>query len=140
MRVDTTVRKLARERVARPNGDDLGDFDVLAADERTSTIYAIECKDLEVARTPAELDNELTNTFRAGGGRRSAAEKHVERIAWLRTRTNKALAHLGVKEPSGSWVIRGAIVTDVNVMSPHVDSCPLPVYALHELRATLEPV
>jgi hypothetical protein len=138
MLVDTSVRTIGGERLARPNGDDLGDIDVLAVDAKTSTVYALECKDLEVARTPAELDNEIRSTFRSGGAKRSAAEKHVERIAWLAARVSAILAHVDIDTESTGWVIEGAIVTDVNVMSPHVAACPLPVYARHELQATFD--
>jgi hypothetical protein len=138
MLVDTSVRTIGGERLARTNGDDLGDIDVLAVDAKTSTIYALECKDLEVARTPAELDNEIRSTFRSGGAKRSAAEKHVERIAWLAARVSAILAHFDIDTESTGWVIEGAIVTDVNVMSPHVAACPLPVYAGHELQATFD--
>ena len=138
MLVDTSVRTIRGERLARTNGDDLGDIDVLAVDLTASTIYALECKDLEVARTPVELDNELRNTFRSGGAKRSAAEKHVERIAWIATRVSAILAHFDIEMESTGWVVEGAIVTDVNVMSPHVAACPLPVYASHELEAMLE--
>ncbi len=45
MLVDTSVRTIRGERLARTNGDDLGDIDVLAVDLTASTIYALECKD-----------------------------------------------------------------------------------------------
>jgi hypothetical protein len=138
MLVDTSVRTIGGARIVRANGEDLGDIDVLAIDLTASTIYAFECKDLEVARTPAELDNELRSTFRAGGPKRSAAEKHVERVAWIDARVSAVLTHFDVGLAPMGWVVEGAIVTDVNVMSPHVATCPLPVYARHELRAMLE--
>jgi hypothetical protein len=138
MLVDTSVWAVGGAKIARANGDDLGDVDVLAVDTIRSTIYALECKDLEIARTPAELDNELVNTFRGGGRKRSAAEKHEERVAWIQARVSAVLAHFQVViEPQG-WLVEGAIVTDINVMSPHLAACPLPVYALHELQTMLE--
>jgi hypothetical protein len=136
--VDTCVRKIAGEKMTRANGEDIADVDVLAIDIQTSTIYALECKDLEVARTPAELDNELSHTFRTGGRKRSAAQKHQERIKWLADRVSRVLAGFGIEDATTDWVVEGAIVTDVNVMSPHLATCPLPVYALHELKAMLD--
>ena len=58
MLVETSVRTIGGAKIRRENGQDLGDIDVLAVDAMTSTIYALECKDLEIARTPAKLDNE----------------------------------------------------------------------------------
>jgi hypothetical protein len=136
--VDTCVRKIAGERMTRANGEDISDVDVLAIDIQRSTIYALECKDLEVARTPAELDNELRHTFRTGGRKRSAAQKHQERVAWLADRVSRVLAGFGIEDATTGWVVEGAIVTDVNVMSPHLATCPLPVYALHELKVVLD--
>jgi hypothetical protein len=134
MAVDTNVKKVAGEKITRDNNEDLTDVDVLAADPTAKVIYALECKDLEGARTPAELDNELANTFRSGGKKRSAADKQLERVAWLAQRIPKALHHLGIEDASTEWRVEGAIVTDVHVMSPHVADCCLPVYAWTEIR------
>jgi hypothetical protein len=130
---DTNVKKVDGERIARENGQDLTDVDVLAADTGARVIYALECKDLEGARTPAELDNELRSTFRSGSSPRSAADKHEERVAWLAGRIPRVLRHLGVADDPGGWQIYGAIVTDVHVLSPYVTDCPLPVYSWTEL-------
>jgi hypothetical protein len=135
MAVDSNVKKVDGERIKRANNQDLTDVDVLAADVSNRVIYALECKDLEGARTPAELDNELSNTFRSGNGqKRSAAEKQVERVAWLAARVPQTLRHLGLQEDaSEQWSVVGAIVTDVYVLSPYVATCPLPVFARAEL-------
>jgi len=141
MAVDTNVKKVDSEKITRSNNEDLTDIDVLAADVANRVIYALECKDLEGARTPAELDNELTNTFRSGGAKRSAAEKQVERVAWLTARIPQTLRHLGVEsgDAAAAWTVVGAIVTDVHVLSPYVATCPLPVYARTELDSLFAP-
>jgi hypothetical protein len=134
MSVRVNVKKIAGERITRENGDDLTDVDVLAADPRGKMLYALECKDLEAARTPVELQNELRNTFSSGGSRRSAADKQVERVAWLRQRLRAVLKDLGINDSPADWRVQGAIVTDVHVMSAYVAECPLPVIAWADLR------
>jgi hypothetical protein len=93
----------------------------------------MECKDLEGARTPAELNNELKSTFGSGGKTRSAADKQVERTAWLSARIPQALEHLAVPDDPSGWKVVSAIVTDVPVLAPYVQGCALPVYALPDL-------
>lgn len=141
MAIDTNVKKVDGEKITRVNKEDLTDIDVLAADVANKIIYALECKDLEGARTPAELDNELTNTFRSGGTKRSAAEKQVERVSWLAARIPQTLRHLGVTGDAAgaAWSVVGAIVTDVHVLSPYVAACPLPVFARAEMDSLFEP-
>jgi hypothetical protein len=134
MAVDTNVKKVAGEKIMRDSKQDLTDIDVLAADAVSRKIYLLECKDLEGARTPAELSNELASTFRGGGKKRSAAEKQVERVAWVSARISQTLQHLGVAtEEPGGWSVTGAVVTDVHVLAPYVHACPLPVYAQEDL-------
>ena len=45
-------------KIARDNGDLLGDIDVLAADTRTGVLHVIDTKNLSVARTPYEVVRE----------------------------------------------------------------------------------
>lgn len=131
MPTDTNVKKVGGERIRRANGQDLIDVDVLGADVNSRTIYALECKDLEGARTPAELHNELAHTFNES---RSAATRHAERVAWLARRIPQTLTHLGITMTAKDWKVVGLLITDVRVISPYVKSCPLPVLPFIELR------
>jgi hypothetical protein len=132
--VDTNVKKVAGERMRRANNQDIADVDVLAADPQSLVIYAFECKDLAGARTPAELHNELSQTFSGDTTRGSAALRQLERVAWLRDRVPQTLLHLGISSTSTTWTIEGAIVTDIHVLSPYVAECPLPVTAFSEFQ------
>ena len=135
MPTDTNVKKIAGERIRRSNGQDLVDIDVLGADAEARTIYALECKDLEGARTPAELHNELAQTFNES---RSAATRHVERVEWLAQRVPQTLTHLGLAQPVGDWRVVGLLITDAHVLSPYVTTCPLPVLSFAELQTRFE--
>lgn len=138
MVVDTNVAKIEGNRLRRAGNQDLGDVDVLAADMRARQIYAVECKDLEGARTPAELANELRTTFGSSGKGRSGADRHVERVGWLRAHRRATLNHLGLAMDARRWRVIGMIVTDVPVMSPHVAECRLPVHTRRELSHSLD--
>ncbi|MFA4929390.1 MAG: hypothetical protein WC558_12810 [Patulibacter sp.] len=138
MDVDTNVKKIGGQLITRSNGQALGDIDVLAADPASKTIYALECKALAGARTPAEVANELTKTFGSGGKKRSAAEKHQERVEWLVGNLPNVLLHLKLRDSDPAlWAIVGVMVTDAHVLAPRVATCPLPVCAQADLEAFL---
>jgi len=128
--VRTNLTKADGKRIARANNQTLGDLDVVAADLRARILYVDECKDLEGARTPAELHNEIASTFGSGRTLKSAADKHLERVAWVKSNTDAVLTELGVEE-GGLWEVRGRIVTDIEVLSPYVMKCTLSVVTLH---------
>lgn len=138
MAVDTNVKKIGGQQITRSNGQDLGDIDVLVADVTSKKIYALECKALAGARTPAELGNELKKTFGSGGKKPSAAEKHKERSEWLTARLPEALLHLKLPdEDAQGWTVVSAMVTDAHVLAPRIADCPLPVYAQADLQEFL---
>jgi hypothetical protein len=110
--VRSNVLKIAGRRLRRDDNTDLGDIDVLAATLATRVLEAVEVKDLSVARTPRELANELNETFATGGPRRSHAEIHLERIAWLERNLAAVLAWLGLDgEDAGNWRVDGSSST-----------------------------
>ena len=114
---------------------DIADVDVLAADLEAKQLLAVECKDLEGARTPAELRNEIDETFGQSGKKRSKLEIHLERIAWLEAHLQQTLDWMGLPGAAEDWSVQGLMVTDVEVLAPHVlGGCPIPVMS----RATLE--
>ena len=131
--VRTNLTKAGGKRIARANNQTLGDLDVVAADVGARILYVDECKDLEGARTPAELHNEIASTFASGRTPKSAADKHEERVSWVKSNTDAVLTELGL-ELGGAWEVRGRIVTDIEVLSPYVMKCSLPVLTLHTLQ------
>ena len=130
------VRKVGGRRLRRRNGQDLGDIDVLAFDSSRRIIHALECKDLAGARTPAELANELEETFSREGSGRSAADTHLERTQWIVENLSTVLGFLGLNEVDG-WRVQGRIVVDTEVLSPHVYNCRLPVSTYESLAEDL---
>ena len=138
MVVRTNVRKIAGKRITKPDGDDAGDLDTLAADPASHVIHVLECKDLEAARTPAELHNELERTFATGGQKRSAADKHLDRIAWVEEHLSEVVTWLGLQGDPNAWAVVGGFIVDSEVLSPYVYDCPLPVTPISRLLEGLQ--
>lgn len=137
--VELAVTKIGGTRITDPGGLDLGDIDVLAWHSGTRTILAVEAKDFEVARTPAEMAHEITKLFRGRSGRkpeRSTVDKHSRRIDWLRTHISTVLAHLGVDLEASTATVAGVIVTSEPLVTPLVESSAVPVVPFADL--TLE--
>ena len=63
---------------------ELGDIDVLAWRDVTGPVYAIECKRLMHDRTVGEIGRRLRDYTEARvDGKRTAMQKHVDRLAFL---------------------------------------------------------
>jgi hypothetical protein len=141
---DTPPNSLAKMKVtavgglpiARPNGEDLGDVDVLVADVPSRRLIAIEAKDLAGARTPSEVVNEIDQLFKSKGKNRSTVEKHGDRIDWLRTHLPQVLAWLGVPGADASeWTVEPLIVLDKETPAPLLAGVTMPVVTYYRLRA-----
>jgi hypothetical protein len=136
--VRSQVKKIGRLRIERRRGEDLGDIDVLVADPPSRTLRAVEAKDLAVARTPAELANELAEIFQSSGGEQAAIDRHVERVGWLRAHVADVLEWLGLGDEDPTlWSVDGLIVVDIELMSPYLIDPPLPVITYRDLRDEL---
>jgi len=135
-----TAGCVPRDPVAdRDDAADLGDIDVLVADPAERRLRAVEAKDLAVARTPAELANELAATFQSTDEHQAAIDRHVERVEWLREHLAEVLSWLGLDdEDPALWTVEGLVVLDIELMSPYLTDPPFPVVTYRELRAELE--
>jgi hypothetical protein len=114
-------------KIARENGDPLGDIDVLAADRRARVLHAIDTKNLSVARTPYEVVRELRRTFKSEAGKTAAIDRHAERAAWLRRHVRETLAWLGMSDPPEAWRVEPSIVVDTEVPSAFLEELPMRV-------------
>jgi hypothetical protein len=125
------VKKIGPLRIERSRGEPLGDVDVLVVDPGSRRIQAVETKDFELARTPAELRRELAELLQGGD---SAASLHTERIEWLRSHVPAILDWLGIDDPANRWRVEGLIVTSRVLLGPHVADSPFEVSTLDQLR------
>lgn len=136
--VRSQVKKIGRLRIERRRGEDLGDIDVLVADPADRRLRAVEAKDLAIARTPAELSNELAETFQSSDGHQAAIDRHAERVDWLREHLADVLDWLGLgDEDPTAWTVEGLLVLDIELMSSYLVDPPLPVITYRELREEL---
>lgn len=134
--VETQVEKLVGKRIERRRGQPLGDIDVLVADPRKKVLLAVETKDLAFARNPAELANELKNTFQTRGSKAAAVDIHLERVGWLKANLGLVLEHLGLPtREARRWRVEPLIVVNHELQSPYVVDCPVPVLSYRELLA-----
>lgn len=115
-RVSERVTQFGKLRLLRADGNPMGDVDVLVLDNRQKVMVAVEVKDFELARTPAELSNEMKKLLQ---GHKSAAGHHEERLSFLREHRDEVHSGLGLSGSPGDWQIQGAIVTSHNLMAIH---------------------
>lgn len=133
---ELSVNKVAGSRIADADGLDLGDIDVLAWHPHTRTVLAVEAKDFEVARTPAEMSHEIVKIFRGKQGKkveRSTADKHARRVDWLRGNLDAVLAHMGADARPSESSVFGVIVTSEPLVTPLVASSTIPVVPFDDL-------
>lgn len=131
--VDENVTKVLGKKVARANGDLLGDLDVLVIDTRRRRIRVIETKDLGVARNPREMDNQLTSVFSMSGPKPSDATRHVERVEWVRSNLPRVLERYGINANGDKWTVEGLFVVDQDLMTHHLANVPMPVLSARQL-------
>ncbi|MEX0761242.1 MAG: hypothetical protein WD333_02205 [Dehalococcoidia bacterium] len=126
------AKKFAGARLLGGDGNDLGDVDVLAADRRHRTIVTLECKDFEQARTPREISNELRGLFKGTEGDEATTAKHLRRVEWLTQNLESVTREMNL-DSAVDWSVKAALITDVELFSPHISESPFPVHAIEEI-------
>lgn len=128
-------QKAGKHRIQRPNGQALGDIDILVADRERRRLLAVEAKNLAGARTPAEFAKDLREVLEARGERSGSIDKHLERVAWLRDHRSEVLTALHL--PSGdadAWVIEPLVVVNIESLAPFLVPPRVPVVSFEQLR------
>jgi hypothetical protein len=131
------VKKIGSHRIQRPNGEDLGDVDVLAVSPSLRLAMCIEAKSLAGALAPHQLRHEFDENFGSGGKRPSAATKLTERCQFVAANANGLLRSFGIDDAPASWRVGACIVTDYENLGALLEACPVPVLTLRELRVQL---
>jgi hypothetical protein len=125
------VKRIGRLKLARASGDEIGDIDVLVIDDKQKVLVAVEVKDFELARTPAELSNEMKKLF---DGPKSASHHHQERLEFLKSNRERVHSELKLAGSAKEWQIRGEIVTSHDLLAaqfPLVRSHARPLNIVH---------
>jgi hypothetical protein len=114
--VRENVKRIGKLRLARANGEAIGDIDVLVIDRARKVLLAVEVKDFEFARTPFELSNEIGKLL---VGPDSAAHHHEERLTFLRANLQLVVAEWNLPGEAKEWQVLGEIVTSSDLMAAH---------------------
>jgi hypothetical protein len=130
--VEESVTSLGGHKLERPNGDTLGEIDVLVADTVARVIHGVECKGLAGALTPSETASELSEHFDGEG---TSSSRHAERISWLDGRRADALKHFNISEDASLWRVHGMFVTGRPVMAVYIRDVPFEIVAFRDLDA-----
>lgn len=128
-----SVKKIGKHRIVDAAGNDLGDIDVLAFHPDTKSILAVEAKDFEIARVPAEISNELEKLFTGKEGKRSTVELHSRRVDWLRNNLSDVVEAMGINVDGAPCEVVGVVVTSDPLITPLVASSPFPVIPLDDV-------
>jgi hypothetical protein len=133
------VKKIGRLRIARPNGQDLGDLDVLVANPHIRSLTPVETKDLTAALTPPELRNEMDRLFGSADNRPGDLDRFAERVGWVRANVGEVLRHVfRITDDPSDWTVHPTLVLDREMISPRLARRPdLTVLSLRELQAGL---
>jgi hypothetical protein len=131
-KVKTKIDRFSGKRLARDNGEVLGDVDVLAASSQRGEILAIETKDLAAARTAAEMKNEIDTLIRSTP---STMSLHGERVRWLQSNVTDVITELGL--PGGSYKVSPLVVVDLESVTPFLESPAIPVVTYQSLKRDL---
>ncbi len=110
-----------------------GDIDVFVIDRGMAAVYVLECKDLEGARTPFEMGNELTAFFKGTKHRRSYLAKHLDRVRWVHANLDVVLALFEIPR-KGRCKVGSLIVIDRELFTPFLRQSPVPITPLESFR------
>lgn len=110
----------------------LGDIDVLSW-KPNGTIYIIECKRLQLARTVAEI-GEICRRF--SGEAKDELDRHIQRVNWLKTNP-ETLKHIVGFLPV-STQLHDRLVTNTHVPMMYLTSLPIEARKIGPLALGLE--
>lgn len=116
----------------------LGDIDVLGADPTRGQMLLIECKNLEGARTPQEMKNELSRLFLNEEGEYSEVAKVQRRCRWVENNLELVTRELGASQIT-QWKVTPIIVVSQELMTAYIQSSPVTVLSLRQLTEEFLP-
>lgn len=113
-------------------GNTLGDVDVLAIDVGRKTLWALECKNLDFAKTPWELWSEVREFENPTGG---IFFKHGRRVTWMRAHMTDVLNGLGLT--GSGWRVEPVVVLRSDMITLHMRSMAMRTIDASDLASTL---
>ena len=106
--VDTRATSLGHTSLRRPNGEQLGDIDVLVVNERRRIIWIVEAKCFVAARTAREIKGEIDKLT---DGDNPAIVHHNERVRFVQDRWLDIHRQMKLPDSDSDWQIRDMVVT-----------------------------
>lgn len=132
--VKERLHRIRKYDFRKLDGRDLGDIDVFALDVKNRKIVLIEAKDLEIARTPTELRNEVKQLIGPGN---SAIERLKEREDWIRSHMNTVLTEFKIHNRNG-WSTQAIVVVSHPILSEYLrHDANIPVIPIEKLESHL---
>ncbi|QSZ54353.1 hypothetical protein RI444_08480 [Paenarthrobacter sp. AT5] len=132
--VRSRLNRVGRHDFRNIDGADLGDIDAIGVDQQHRQIYVVEAKDFEVARTPAELANEIDNLLLSD---KAAVKRLALRADWVRRHIPTTLTELGVTAQKGSWTVVPLVIVDERLLSARLSSSEFPILGIAEVETYL---
>lgn len=111
---------------------DLGDIDILAIDKERRNLFSIECKNVNYARSPREMENEKERFMGNGSEDKSWIDRHRERDQWLRDNLQVLTNLYGLPTAPS---IHSVILTSEEIPTTFVSkNVPMPVLSFTQLK------
>ena len=105
------LKKVGKRRIVA-DGRDLGDIDVLAVIPTVRVVLSIECKNLALARTPAEIQHQMEELVHGSSSDLSAIQKHLARVQWVKKNIDEVLMHCFNIQRKGKWKVKPILISD----------------------------
>ena len=106
--VEVGVMSLGSTALKRPNGEQLGDIDVLVVNEHCRIIWIIEAKCFATARTAREIKGEIDKLT---DGDNPTILHHSERVRFVQDRWSDIHRQMKLPGSDSDWQIRDMVVT-----------------------------
>jgi len=129
------VKRVGSLRLERSPGQDIGDIDILLVDPPSGRVVVAETKNLELARTPAELRHQV-ESLSVGGD--SAIGRVRERVEWVDGHLGDVLGWIGVPDGEKPWTVNGLIVVSRPLMVHFRGDSVTRLLTLDELRGEFD--
>lgn len=127
------LKKVGKRRIVA-DGKNLGDIDVLAVIPSIRVVLPIECKDLALARTPAEIQHQIEELVHGSSSGPSTIQKHLARVQWVEKNIDEVLMHCFNIQRKGKWKVKPFLVSDSELYAPHIATIPFPAWSIETLK------
>ncbi len=112
--------------------EDFGDVDVLCLDASDRQILSIECKNVNFARNPRAIANELERFVGEKDGKNSWMQKHQKRDEWLKANVQMVQSAFNLTDIPQA--VRSFLIVSEEIPSAYLREVPLPILPFSRLQ------